>query len=67
MTKPFVVVKHGNTDYRLHEEDGTETGDTWDHNPEAWEVYSATVSVPNGGYCYRRENDLDDYLFSVTQ
>lgn len=29
----YYVVKHGASDYRLHTESGTETGDTWTKNP----------------------------------
>lgn len=61
MTKPYVVVEHGESDYRLHKDDGAETGEEWDHRPDVWEVYGSSADVPYGGWCFRRADDLDDY------
>lgn len=56
-TKMYVIVKHGESDFRLHRRDGTETGFSWEHSPDASEVRA--VGVPEGCYCYRSAEELN--------
>ncbi|MCX2817876.1 hypothetical protein EGH25_00650 [Haladaptatus sp. F3-133] len=55
--KLYVLVKHGESDFRLHRRDGTETGVRWEHSPDASEVRS--VGVPEGCFCYRSAEEFD--------
>lgn len=63
--KLYVLVKHGESDFRLHRRNGKETGYTWEHSPSAYEVRD--TGVPEGCYCYRSADDLDDFKWSVDE
>jgi hypothetical protein len=64
MPTHFVLVKHGESDFRLHRRDGTETGHTWEHSPDAEEIHR--LGVPQGCFCFRQADDLDEFDWSVT-
>jgi hypothetical protein len=59
----YVLVKHGESDFRLYQRDGTETDHTWQDSPDAAELHDA--GVPQGCYCFRRWDDLDEFDWSV--
>jgi hypothetical protein len=61
--KKYVLVKHGESDFRLHRRDGTETGHRWEHSPDTNEIRDA--GVPEGCYCYRSADDLGEFDWSV--
>jgi hypothetical protein len=61
--KEYVLVKHDESDFRLHRRDGTETGYRWERSPDPQEVRS--TGVPEGCYCYRSAESLSGFSRSV--
>jgi hypothetical protein len=54
--KLYVLVKHGESEFRLYRRDGTDTGHSWKHSPDAHEIYD--VGVPEGCFCFRTAEEL---------
>ena len=57
MANQYVLVKHGESDYRPYQPDGTDTGHTWVDCPDKHEVYD--TGVPQGCYCFRLAEELE--------
>lgn len=69
----YTLVENGESEYRLHDPQGNETGDVWDHRPDDVEVItsigvdrglpqseaSVFASIISEGYNFRRVGDTD--------
>lgn len=53
----YLLVKHGESDFRLYRRDGTETGHTWEESPDTRQIHA--LGVPQGCFCFRHVSELD--------